>query len=151
MTDLRKRTSRYYLTGICRRPADLWQKVSKTNRQLLQDSIVQCDWLRCPIHCWDQQLKWHAKWQLTFFGLLSVTRVMPGTCFNPSLAIDFRAFFSLREWTWIDDPAGIPASASPVTASCSSESELLEASSTSAPFFAGGSSGSSSIRGFDIG
>lgn len=86
----------------------------------------------------------------TFFGLLKVTLVMPGTCFNPSFAIDFRAFFSLREWTWIEDPAGIPVSPSAPAASGSSESELLDASSTSAPFFAGGSSGSSSIRGFDM-
>ena len=82
---------------------------------------------------------------LTFFGLRSVTLVIPGTCFKPSFAIDFRAFFSLRECTWTDEPA--PGPASPVS---TSESELLDASSTSAPFFAGGSSGSSSILGLDM-
>ena len=87
---------------------------------------------------------------LTFFGLLNVTLVMPGTCFNPSFAIDFLAFFSLRECTVTLDPAGMPDSPSPPAASASSESELLEASSTSAPFLVGGSSGSSSMRGFDI-
>lgn len=91
-----------------------------------------------------------SKLQLTFFGLLKVTLVIPGTCFRPSLAIDFRAFFSLRECTCTEDPAGIPDSPSPPATSGSSESELLEASSTSAPFFVGGSSGSSSIRGLDI-
>ena len=39
------------------------------------------------------------KSKLTFFGLLRVTLVIPGTCFKPSLAIDFLAFFSLRECT----------------------------------------------------
>jgi len=39
---------------------------------------------------------------------------------------------------------------SPPAASPSSESELLDASSTSAPFLEGGSSGISSMRGFDI-
>ena len=86
---------------------------------------------------------------LTFFGLLNVTLVMPGTCFSPSFAIDFLAFFSFRECTVTLDPAGMPDSPSPPAASASSESELLEASSTSAPFLAGGSSGSSSMRGFD--
>ena len=74
-----------------------------------------------------------------------MTLLIPGTCFNPSLAIALRAFFSLRECTVTLDPGMTPAS--PVS---TSESELLDASSTSAPFLAGGSSGSSSIRGFDI-
>lgn len=87
--------------------------------------------------------------QLTFLGLLNVTLVIPGTCFKPSLAIAFLAFFSLRECTATDEPAEIPASPSPPAAS-TSESELSEASSTSAPFLAGGSSGNSSMRGFDI-
>ena len=87
---------------------------------------------------------------LTFFGLLNVTLVIPETCFSPSLAMDFRAFFSLRECTVTDEPAGTPDSPSPPAPSSASESELLEASSTSAPFLAGGSSGSSSMRGFDI-
>ena len=86
--------------------------------------------------------------KLTFLGLLKVTLVIPGTCFKPNFAIDFLAFFSLRECTWTEDPAGMPDSASPVAST--SESELLSASPTSAPFLAGGSSGSSSMRGFDI-
>ena len=85
---------------------------------------------------------------LTFFGLLRVTLVIPGTCFRPNLAMDFLAFFSLRECTVTLDPAGTPDSPSPPASA--SESELLEASSTSAPFLVGGSSGSSSMRGFDI-
>lgn len=35
----------------------------------------------------------------TPFGLLRVTRVMPGMCLRPSLPIAFRAFFSFRLWT----------------------------------------------------
>ena len=104
--------------------------------------------LRMFLEKWKMHLLYHKR---TFFGLLSVTLVMPGTCFKPSFAIDFLAFFSFRECTVTDDPAGMPDSPpSPVAASPSSESELLEASSTSAPFLFGGSSGSSSIRGFDI-
>ena len=87
---------------------------------------------------------------LTFLGLLRVTLVMPGTCLSPSFPMDFLAFFSLREWTVTEDPAGMLESPSPPAASASSESELLDASSTSAPFLAGGSSGSSSMRGFDM-
>ena len=95
-------------------------------------------------------LPWNHGPSHTFFGLLNVTLVMPGTCFNPNFAIDFLAFFSFRECTVTLDPAGMPESPSPPATSASSESELLEASSISAPFLAGGSSGSSSIRGFDI-
>ena len=82
---------------------------------------------------------------LTFLGLRSVTLLMPGTCFRPSLAIDFRAFFSFLECTVTVEPAGIPPSPA-----STSESELLEASLTSAPLPMGSSSGSSSIRGFAI-
>ena len=91
------------------------------------------------------------KLELTFFGLRSVTLVIPGTCFNPNFAILFLAFFSLRECTVTAEPAGMPdssPSALPVS-SPSSESELLSASSTSA-FLLGGSSGNSSMRGFDM-
>lgn len=89
--------------------------------------------------------------KLTFFGRLKVTRVIPGTCFKPSFAIDLRAFFSLREWTWIPEPDGSSVSpASPASPASTSETELLEASSTSVALLAGVSSGSSSIRGFDI-
>lgn len=80
---------------------------------------------------------------LTFFGLLKVTLVMPGTLVRPSFAIDFRAFFSLRECT-IAPPAGSP---SPVS---TSESELSEPSSSAVTVLVGSSSGSSSIRGFDM-
>jgi hypothetical protein len=84
---------------------------------------------------------------LTPFGLLRVTRVMPGTCFNPNLPIAFRAFFSLRLWTATAAPAGMFASPSPVGSG--SESEELDASSA-VVFLVGSSSGSSSILGFDI-
>jgi hypothetical protein len=73
-----------------------------------------------------------------------VTLVIPGTLVRPSLAIDLRAFFSLREWT-IVPPAGRPLS--PVS---TSESELSDPSSSAVTFFVGSSSGSSSIRGFDM-
>lgn len=82
---------------------------------------------------------------LTFFGLLRVTLVIPGTLVKPSLAIDLRAFFSLREWTTVVLPAGI---LSPVS---SSESESSDPSSSAVAFFSGtSSSGSSSTRGFAI-
>ncbi len=58
--------------------------------------------------------------------------------------MDFRAFFSLREWTTAP-PAGIPLS--PVS---TSESELSDPSSSAVTFLVGSSSGSSSIRGFDM-
>lgn len=70
--------------------------------------------------------------------------MIPGTLVRPSLAIDLRAFFSLREWT-IAPPAGRPLS--PVS---TSESELSDPSSSAVTFFVGSSSGSSSIRGFDM-
>ena len=35
--------------------------------------------------------------------------MMPSTCFRPSLAIALRAFFSLREWTVTEAPAGMDA------------------------------------------
>ena len=31
---------------------------------------------------------------------------MPSMCFRPSLAMALRAFFSLREWTATEEPAG---------------------------------------------
>ena len=63
----------------------------------------------------------------TFFGRRRVTRVMPGTCFKPNFAIDFLAFFSLREWMATADPAGIsPPSISP--ASDSSEESWFSSS-----------------------
>ena len=86
-------------------------------------------------------------WQLTPFGLFKVTRVMPGTCFRPSLPIALRAFFSFRLWTATADPAGIEASPSP--APSASESDELDASSAWV-FLVGSSSGSSSILGFDM-
>jgi hypothetical protein len=71
--------------------------------------------------------------------------VMPGTLTRPSLVMALRAFFSLREWT-IAPPAGIPVS--PVS---TSESELSDPSSSAVTFLeTGSSSGSSSIRGFDM-
>lgn len=71
--------------------------------------------------------------------------MIPGTLTRPSFAIDLRAFFSLRECT-IAPPAGIPPS--PVS---TSESELSDPSSSAVTFLEmGSSSGSSSIRGFDM-
>src|SRR5204863_744782 len=81
----------------------------------------------------------------TFLGRLSVTRVIPGMCFSPNFAIALRAFFSLRECTVTVEPAGMAVS----PAASASDSELSDASSTSAPSL-GGSSGSSSMRGLDI-
>ena len=75
--------------------------------------------------------------------------MMPGTCFSPNFEMAFRAFFSLREWTATEAPAGMPASPSPPAAS-TSDSELSDASSTSTPFLFGSSSGNSSMRGFDM-
>lgn len=82
--------------------------------------------------------------ELTFFGLLRVTLVIPGTLVKPSLAIDLRAFFSLREWTIAPAPAGRPSPAS------ASDSELSDPSSSAVTCFVGSSSGSSSMRGFDM-
>lgn len=82
-------------------------------------------------------------WLMTkrmFFGRLSVTLVIPSTCFRPSLEIALRAFFSFLLWTATEAPAGMLAS----PASLSESSEL--SSSTSATFLSG-SSGSSSTRG----
>jgi hypothetical protein len=70
---------------------------------------------------------------LTPFGRLSVTLVMPSTCFKPSFAIAFLAFFSFLEWIATELPAGMVAS--PPSPASTSESELASlASSTSAPF-----------------
>lgn len=83
----------------------------------------------------------------TPFGLLKVTRVIPGTCFRPNLPIAFLAFFSLRLWTATAEPAGMLASPSPPASL--SESDELDASSA-VVFLVGSSSGSSSILGFDM-
>lgn len=82
---------------------------------------------------------------LTFFGLLKVTLVIPGTFVRASLEINLRAFFSLREWTiWV------PPVAPPSPVSISESEPLSDASSSAVTFLVGSSSGSSSIRGFDM-
>jgi len=85
--------------------------------------------------------------RLTPLGRRRVTRVMPSTCFRPSLAMAFLAFFSLREWIATVDPAGIEGS--PLSTSTSDSSEEVAASSTSTVFLTG-SSGSSSMRELDM-
>ena len=96
--------------------------------------------LASPIHRQDRT----TETRHTFFGRRRVTRVIPGTCFKPNLAMDLRAFFSLREWTATADPAGIsPPSPSPV-------SDSSEDSWSSTSTFLTCSSVISSIRGSDI-
>ena len=85
--------------------------------------------------------------QLTPFGLRRVTLVIPLIGVNPSLAMDFRAFFSLRLWTATWEPAGMLASPSAASSPASSESEESEASSAVVLFLVSSwSSGNSSIR-----
>jgi hypothetical protein len=81
----------------------------------------------------------------TFFGRLKVTLVMPGTLIKPSLAIDFLAFFSLREWTTAVAPPGMLDSPASI-----SESESSDASSSTLTFLTTSSSASSSMRGLDM-
>lgn len=71
--------------------------------------------------------------------------MIPGTLVRPSFAIDLRAFFSLRECT-IAPPEGML----PSSPASTSESELSDPSSSAVTFLVGSSSGSSSMRGFDI-
>ena len=81
---------------------------------------------------------------LTFFGRRRVTRVMPSMCFRPSLVMALRAFFSLREWTATEEPAGT------LTSPSSPSDSSLDSSSSIWTFFFSGSSGSSSMRGLAI-
>lgn len=81
---------------------------------------------------------------LTFLGRRRVTRVMPSMCFSPSLAMALRAFFSLREWTATEEPAGT------FTSPSSFSDSSLDSSSSICTFFFSGSSAISSMRGLAI-
>ena len=120
----------------CGRLVDI--RVIDDEKNLAMLSFERCSASSAPA---EVLVRFNGSWTgLTFFGRRRVTRVIPVTCFKPSLAMALRAFFSFLEWIWTVEPPGPAASTS------GSESELLDASSTSA-FFVGSSSGSSSILG----